>query len=320
MRGEPAASLAGWPFAASPFHAGEQAVQARAGSRQRMEEVGRHVMRTAMPQQHRDFFPLLSFVAVAAVDGTGQPQASLLAGAGPGFVHALDGTHLRIDALPQAGDPLAPGLQPGAALGLLGIELQTRRRNRVNGTVVQRDEHGFTLQVQQSFGNCPKYIQRREALPDAAPGASMPAQRAARLDAAATALVGAADTFFIATHAAGDAPNAGSDVSHRGGRPGFVRVQGGGSALVWPDFAGNRFFNTLGNIAAEPRTGLVFPDFANGDLLHVAGRAEIVWDGPELAATPGAERLLRLHVDAVTVRPAALPLRWRLVEPSPALP
>jgi hypothetical protein len=289
----------GWPHADSPFHAGEQAVQQRAGSRERMAEIGWHVIRGAMPDQHRGFFPLLSFVALGTVDAEGQPHATLLAGPDTGFISAPGETELRVGTLPPADDPLAALLRPGAPLGLLGIELATRRRNRANGFVVRRDAGGFTVQVQQSFGNCPKYIQRRVALPNAVAGEPAP---------------------FIATHAAGNAANAGSDVSHRGGRPGFLRIGDDGRTLTWPDFSGNRFFNTLGNIEAEPRVGLVIPDFANGDLLHLTGRAEIVWDGPELATFAGAERLVRLHVESALHRPAALPLRWRLVEPSPALP
>jgi predicted pyridoxine 5'-phosphate oxidase superfamily flavin-nucleotide-binding protein len=310
-------SLPVWPHAESPFHAGEQAVQARAGSRERMAEIGHRVMRTAMPAQHREFFPLLPFVVLGAVDDGGQSRATLLAGE-PGFVSSLDETHLRVDALPPDDDPLRPLLREGAALGLLGIELPTRRRNRANGRIAERDARGFSLHVLQSFGNCPKYIQRRVLRANGEPTGHA-AQRSDRLSDASAALVRAADTFFIASHASGEAPSAGSDVSHRGGRRGFVHVGDDGGTLTWPDFTGNTFFNTLGNLAAEPRAGLVFPDFTNGDLLHVNGRAEIVWDGPQLARFAGAERLVRLRVDEALYRPGALPLRWRLLDESPAL-
>lgn len=313
--------LPGWPHPhVAPFHAGERAAQAKVGVAQRMAEIGQRVVRGVMPQQHREFFPLLPFVVLGAVDAQGQPWATLLAGSVPGFVTSPDETTLRIDALPPAGDPLAGLLDPGAPLGLLGIELPTRRRNRANGRVGQRDDAGFSLDVTQSFGNCPKYIQTRELLPGpaaAATGASP--RRAARLDAGMQALVRTADTFFIATHAVGEGANGGSDVSHRGGRPGFVQVSGDGTSLTWPDFIGNSFFNTLGNLVAQPRAGLVVPDFASGSLLHVAGHAEIVWDGPQVEAFAGAQRLVRLQVDEALLRPGALPWRWRLLEPSPAL-
>lgn len=311
-------SLPIWPHDEPPFHPGEQAVQQRAGSRERMAELGRRVMRAQLIDQHREFFPRLPFVVVGAVDRAGQPWASLLAGEQEGFVTSPDDSHLRVEALPPAGDPIAPLLHAGAPLGLLGIELQTRRRNRANGRIDAMDESGFSLEVAQSFGNCPKYIQRREPLARVATAPGL-ALRTERLDERGAALVRGADTFFVATHAAAELASGGSDVSHRGGRPGFVRVEESGSTLVWPDFAGNRFFNTLGNIALDARAGLVFADFANGDLLHVAGRAEIVWDGPSLEGFAGAERLVRLRIDEVILRPSAWPLRWQLVEASPFL-
>jgi predicted pyridoxine 5'-phosphate oxidase superfamily flavin-nucleotide-binding protein len=300
----------------SPFHAGEQAVQAKVGVRERMAELGPRVIRSAMPAQHREFFALLPFVVLGAVDASGQPGATLLAGPEPGFVQSPDDTTLCIDARPHADDPLAASIMPGAALGLLGIELPTRRRNRANGVVAQLDEHGFTLRVQQSFGNCPKYIQQRELFEGPAASAPRAARRADRLDGEAAALLRRADTFFIASHSA----TGGSDVSHRGGRPGFIQLTDDGRTLSWPDFSGNSFYNTLGNVLLEPRAGLVLPDFASGDLLHVAGRVEIVWDGPEVAAVPGAQRLLRMQVQQTLLRPAALPLRWRLTELSSFLP
>jgi len=189
------------------------------------------------------------------------------------------------------------------------------------------DAAGFSVAVQQSFGNCPRYIQAREpefVAPRAADAA--PAQWLDRLDLAAHRLIGSADTLFIATAypdeaAAGDGADASShgvDVSHRGGRPGFVRIDGD-DTLILPDFNGNRFFNTLGNLAVHPRAGLLFVDFDSGDLLHVAATAEIVWNGPEVDAFEGAERLVRFHVTHALRRPGALPLRWGDAQLSPHL-
>ncbi|MCR8957469.1 pyridoxamine 5'-phosphate oxidase family protein [Variovorax sp. S2] len=309
---------------AAPFHAGERALQTLAGSREVMAAAGSRVIRDFMPDQHRDFFAQLPFLVVGSMDAQLQPWASVLA-APPGFAHSPDPTHLRIDALPMADDPLAAQLVQGASLGLLGIQPHTRRRNRMNGNVEAIDAAGFMVEVQQSFGNCPKYIQAREPL-FAAGQAAAPAQRLDGLDDAARALIARADTFFIASafpqHAAdgdeADPAAQGVDVSHRGGLPGFVRV-GEDGVLTVPDFTGNRFFNTLGNLSVHPRAGLLFIDFESGDLLHLTATAEIVWDGPEVAAFEGAERLLRLRVEQVLRRPGALPLRWGGAEVSPHL-
>ncbi|KQX89393.1 pyridoxamine 5'-phosphate oxidase family protein [Variovorax sp. Root473] len=310
---------------AAPFHAGERALQSLVGAREQMEAIGPRVIRDYMPDQHREFFAQLPFLVVGSLDADLQPWASMLAAAA-GFAHSPDATHLRIDALPGAGDPLAGQLAPGATLGLLGIQPHTRRRNRMNGTVEALDAAGFMVEVQQSFGNCPRYIQAREPL-FAAPPANEPAvQWLDTLDLAAERLIGAADTLFIATAypdaaAVGDDADArshGVDVSHRGGRPGFVRVDAGG-VLTVPDFNGNRFFNTLGNLQAHPRAGLLFVDFDTGELLHLSATAEIVTDGPEVAAFEGAERLMRFHVTRALRRQAALPLRWGEAALSPHL-
>lgn len=293
------------------FHAGERALQARAGSLERLAEVGARVIRPAMPDQHRTFFGQLPFIVTGSVDGAGQPWASVLAGS-PGFVTAPAADQLHIDARPATGDPLAEALAIGAHIGLLGIEPHTRRRNRANGRIATLGDGGFDVQIRQSFGNCPKYIRARQAEFVADWPAPGPIRRMPGLDAAARRLIGAADTFFIASAypAAADDPDPahGVDVSHRGGTPGFVRVDG--DTLTVPDLAGNAYFNTLGNLQLNPRAGLLFIDFESGALLWLAANAEIIHDGPELADFAGAQRLLRLQVREVRHQPAALPLRW----------
>ena len=294
------------------FHAGEQAAQRRAGSRERMALIGPKVMRDAMPDQHREFFEMLPFVLLGALDAQGQPWATLLAGP-PGFMTTPNATELHIGALPSVADPLSDRLREGASIGLLGIEPHTRRRNRMNGRVQRVGTAGFEVAVSQSFGNCPKYIQPRELHWQGDRG-DLPAIRSDRLDAAMRALVQNADTFFIASaHPAaagadGDEPSHGVDVSHRGGLAGFVHVDADDQLSV-PDYLGNFFFNTLGNLLLEPRAGLLFIEWERGDLLHLAVQAEVVWDGPELSRFPGAQRLLRLRVTDALLRPGALPLR-----------
>lgn len=310
---------------AAPFHAGERALQTLAGSREQMEEFGSRIIRDRMPEQHRAFFAQLPFLVVGSLDAELQPWASALA-APAGFMQSPDAAHLHVNAMPAAGDPLAGQLKQGALLGLLGIEPHTRRRNRMNGTVESLDAGGFMVAVQQSFGNCPRYIQAREPVLAPVRGGEPAVQWLDKLDLAAHRLIGSADTLFIATAypnevAQGDEADASShgvDVSHRGGRPGFVRIDGDDTLTV-PDFNGNRFFNTLGNLAVHPRAGLLFIDFDSGDLLHLAVTAEIVWNGPEVEAFEGAERLMRFHVTHALRRPAALPLRWGDAALSPHL-
>ena len=312
-------------MAAPTFHAGERAVQARVGGavRARMAEIGPRVIRDFMPDQHREFFEQLPFVVAGTVDANGQPWASILAQP-PGFIHSPDARHLLLRARPLAGDPLHGTLVNGAAMGLLGIEPHTRRRNRMNGIVRGVNASGFAVELSQSFGNCPKYIQAREPVyvGRPVPAAGPVLHESAQLDDAARRMIEQADTLFIATAYAGDSEEAGSaggvDVSHRGGKPGFVRVEADGTLTV-PDFVGNYFFNTLGNLVVNPRAGLLFVDFDTGDLLYVAVTAEIIWDGPEVDAFAGAQRLMRFKVQSMRLVESSLPLRWGEAELSPVL-
>jgi hypothetical protein len=296
-----------------PFHIGERALQLKAGVRDRLEQIGQLALRDHMPDQHRELFGKLPFLILGALDDNNRPWATMLVGE-PGFVATPDAQTMRINALPGLGDPLAGTLAAGSPVGLLGIQLETRRRNRMNGMIEAVDAAGFTVHVGQSFGNCPQYIQAREPrrVADSEP---VPQRETALLSPAATAMIEAADTFFIAT-AAPDArlgkPAEGVDVSHRGGKPGFVRVtvEAGRTVLTAPDFNGNSFFNTFGNLVLNPKAGLLFVDFSTGGVLAVTGEAEVIWDGPELKAFTGAERLLRLSVTGGISIAGALPLRW----------
>ena len=296
----------------SPWHAGERQLQEKVGVAERMEAFGRKVIRTWMPDQHREFYQQLPFMLFGAVDADGRPWASVLEGA-PGFARSPDPQHLRFSSLPAADDPAQ--LADGEPVGLLGIELHTRRRNRLNGHVANLAPDGFELTVDQAFGNCPQYIQLRQfqRVPLADP-ASRPARHLAALDDAAVALIASADTFFVASYVDTDGQRA-VDVSHRGGQPGFVRVEG--NRLTIPDFAGNLHFNTLGNLLLNPKAGLLFIDFSTGDVLQLSGRTEIILEGPQIEAFQGAERLWTFEVEKLVRRPAALALRWRFDGMSP---
>jgi predicted pyridoxine 5'-phosphate oxidase superfamily flavin-nucleotide-binding protein len=274
----------GEPRDQSPFHEGERRMQTRAGVRERAEQLGRKLFRDFMPDQHRAFFAAQPILFVASVDAAGMPHASLLWGA-PGFMSSPDPFTLHVRARPLAGDPLAEQLTPGAPLGLLGLEFSSRRRNRMNGDLIERDAEHFAVRVRQSFGNCPQYIRVRALSLDgdrSAFGAvAAPAAEGSSLSQEALRLVSSAETFFIASSSSarpGTETSAGVDMSHRGGAPGFVQLsqQAGGSVLSWPEYPGNNAFNTLGNLLVHPHAGLLFVDFATGTLLSLQGRADVL--------------------------------------------
>ncbi|MDP9941032.1 pyridoxamine 5'-phosphate oxidase family protein [Ectopseudomonas alcaliphila] len=299
----------------SPWHAGEKQLQDKVGVAERMEVLGQKVIRDYMPDQHREFYHQLPFMIAGAVDGAGQPWATLIEGE-EGFVSSPDPRQLSFDVAAMALDPLDPatsGLDTGAAIGLLGIELHTRRRNRINGHIRLVSMQRFDIDVEHSFGNCPQYIQLRQYRRVHERGVER--LDAPELDARSAEMIRAADTFFVASYVEHDDGRRSVDVSHRGGRAGFVRVQG--NRLIIPDYAGNLHFNTLGNLSVNPRAGLLFVDFTTGDMLQLAGRAEIILDSPLIQAFEGAERLWTFDVEQVVLRPAAASLRWAFEEYAP---
>jgi predicted pyridoxine 5'-phosphate oxidase superfamily flavin-nucleotide-binding protein len=303
-----------------PFHAGELALQERAGVRAKLDAWGRKGIRRFMPDQHRQFFGQLPFFFIGSTDGRGRPWASIVAGA-PGFITSPDAKSLHFSARPFPGDPLAAALQDGALLGGLGIEFHTRRRNRVNGkAALDPDGSGFSFSVDQSFGNCAQYIQARATIPKpSSPSDGAPARRATLFDDATRRILVGADTFFIATRTDGDPadPRNGVDVSHRGGRPGFVDLLDD-RTLQWPDYRGNFFFNTLGNLALDPRCGLLFVDFEHGGTLQLTGRGEVLWEWDRSRpALRDAQRVVRFHLDESVHIARGLPFQWEFLGHAP---
>lgn len=274
----------------TPFHPGELQAQALVGVK-----AGAAGIRDYMPDQHRDFFTLLSYLLVATLDPDGAPRARMLSGP-PGFVDSPEPTVLRIRA--------ATDLAPGSAIGILGVDLSTRRRNRANGVVTSNDGRVVEVSVRQSFGNCPQYIRLRRV--GLVPQEQHAAQPFEGLSEQARDMIRQADTFFIATTGG----EYGVDVSHRGGPPGFVQVDG--DTLTVPDYQGNRFFNTLGNLLVDERAALLFVGFDSGDVLELRGRAQVDWDPrASRAGEDGAGRRWRFRAERGGLQRAALPLRWR---------
>lgn len=291
----------------TPFHDGELEAQRRAG----VEGVAGWAagfIRDHMPAQHRSFFADLPFVVVTAADGAGRPWVSILERA-EGVASPVGPRRLELSAAPGPEDPLAERFSSGGEIGLLGIELATRRRNRLNGTL-RATAAGYIVDVRQSFGNCAQYIRERGWHRGTRRQPAI-AHRSGGLDPAQVARIAAVDTFFIGSGSRdGDGRlSDGYDASHRGGAPGFVRVTQGGAALEIPDYAGNNYFNTIGNLLRDPRVGVLFVDFETGGLLHITGRASIDWS-PAREHDPDARRMIHVAIDRVIDRPGALSLRW----------
>ena len=281
----------------SVFHPGELAAQARAGVRGEAERVGR-IIRASVPPAAASFLAHQRMLVIGGADDRGLMWSSLLTGA-PGFLRAgvVGGKDVvDIAAHPLVADPLAAAVSHRTRLGAIAIEPATRRRMRVNG-VSEPTEGGLRITADQVYANCPRFIRRR-GIESVHPDTPSPTTRvSSSLDSADHALIGRADTFFIATvSATGDC-----DASHRGGEPGFLRTTGAGT-VSWPDYPGNAMMMTLGNLEQNSAAGLLFLDWSRGSTLQLTGTARVDWDGPN--------REIHFHPVRVLRTTGASPLTW----------
>jgi uncharacterized protein len=267
-------------MAGEGFHEGELAVQTRAGVHAQAARLGGAML--AVPDLNGGISRFLAerdFAVLTARDADHRLWTSPLI-ASAGFLEARD-RGLIIHSAPDSGDALNR-LAEGQPVGLLAIEFATRRRVRVNGTLTCAGSSELQIVVDQAFGNCPKYIQQRHLVhTERHEPATERLLRSATLGDEDVAQISRADTFFLGTvH-----PTRGADASHRGGSPGFVRVEGG--QLWWPDYPGNNMFNSLGNLEVDKSAALLFVDFESGASLQISGTAAVEWITPRAAGDDG---------------------------------
>jgi predicted pyridoxine 5'-phosphate oxidase superfamily flavin-nucleotide-binding protein len=102
--------------------------------------------------------------------------------------------------------------------------------------------------------------------------------------------IAAQTSVFLATASRDGQPY----IQHRGGPPGFLRVIDE-RTIAFADFAGNRQYITLGNLAENPKAHLFLMDYANGQRIKLWGEARVVEDDDALIA--------RLMPDGYKARP-----------------
>ena len=141
------------------FHKGELAVQELAGEAAMAQRVGRmigdEIRGAAIP-----FIQRQEVAYLGSVDQQGSVWASLLVGiAGFAEVAHERGLIFDEDLIRSAdSDIFYENIEGNPQVGVLFLEAEHRRRYRVNGRI-QRSDGRLLLNVQEAFGNCPKYIQ-----------------------------------------------------------------------------------------------------------------------------------------------------------------
>ncbi|MEM7193825.1 MAG: pyridoxamine 5'-phosphate oxidase family protein [Pseudomonadota bacterium] len=308
-----------WSKDLSPFNEAERLLQDRVGVRDRMEKVGRRVIYDLMPDEHRSFYERLPFLVVGGIDENYWSMPSILFGI-PGFVHTPSARKMIINARLLEEDPLHKTLNEGDPIGVLGIQPITRRRNRMNGVVEERSNAAFSIKTVQAFGNCPQYIEARDF--KVVGNLSLPESKGSdvfeSLDFDIQNMIRRSYRFFVASQNDREdkLASGGVDVSHRGGLPGFIKVES--NTLTIPDFRGNFAFSTLGNFSVNPSGGLLFLDDETQSIVQLWGSVELIMElTSELKQVPGAQRGWKFRVERGIRHKTASPLRWATGEIGP---
>ena len=298
-----------------PYHEGELAMQTRAHVSEQANKSA-NAIAEQIPERAIPFIAQQAMLVIGSMDAEGHIWTTVLFGQ-PGFIRASGRQQLELN-LALAGtsgeDPVWSHLDTHRQVGLLFIELVTRRRLRVNGRIYKRDAQRYQISVEQAYPNCPKYIQRRflKTTNWQVRHAGTPMIRGSRLNTDQMAMLARSDTFFVASAH----PEHGIDASHRGGRAGFVEILDS-MLLRIPDYIGNNMFNTLGNFQIYPHAGLAFIDFDTNRLLQLSGEVEILWpldDPTQLSG--GTQRFWQFRIRAWRESRIPFDLEWELLDHS----
>lgn len=296
------------------FHPGERAVQARAGETTIADQNSTVIADTILSGA-RPFIAKQFMVVLASVDAHGAVWSSILYGR-PGFIHADSATVVTIgtpEGRRAESDPFWSNIRANPAVGMLFIELGTRRRYRINGITQRNDAEGIEILVAEAYPNCPKFIQRRHLKAHADDPNFDGVATGAAIGGSVGALIRKADTVFVASHNS----VTGADASHRGGNPGFVQIVDARTLRI-PDYPGNSMFNTFGNFEVNSHVGLCIPDFEGHRLLQISGLARVLWNQDDPAnQTGGTRRFWEIDISSWILRQVPQRLEWEYLDASP---
>ncbi|KAF2998649.1 hypothetical protein E8E13_007832 [Curvularia kusanoi] len=302
---------------------------------------------TALTPQASFMLQRAPLLAIGTLDDSLRPWTTLWGGA-PGFSEPIGGGFVgtrtlvdgRFDPVVQAlvggegkgrGEVLQAQEGEGKMVSGLAIDLVSRKRVKVAGRMaagtlrevqIETSEEGgesiripsdvpksqtqiqLVTKIDQSLGNCPKYL-NQYALKPALVNAQL-LYEGPQLSSDARALIDRADMFFLTTATSTD-----MDTNHRGGPPGFVRTISP-TCIIYPEYSGNRLYQSLGNLQLNPRIGLTFPDYSTGDVLYTTGHAEILIGSAAAQVLPGTTLAVKINLTHTRLVQQGLPFRGEL--------
>lgn len=298
-------------------HEGELRVQARRHVPAELSAMIRGAIHDEMSRQHAAYYGRLRYLPLGVLDASGRPWVSILCNP---ETTAPTSELLKVRARVNPADPFVlaacspvPGVPRAQPFAGVAIDFTNRSRIKLAGIVdaatLDAETLTLSLRANEHMGNCPKYITVR----DLRPTARTPSTTAlgATLSSPAREVLRQASTVFIGTrHANSDPRESDMGLNHRGGPKGFLRYfeDEHGAHLVLPDYSGNRFYQSLGNVETDPVMGVAVPDFATGALLQVSGRARNRFDDDASRIMPGATLVTQITIDEAFYTSSALDL------------
>ncbi|ESZ90947.1 hypothetical protein SBOR_8665 [Sclerotinia borealis F-4128] len=320
---------------ATEWHAGEEEMQKRLRVPQGENPTSPYLSPYAANLLTRS--PLL---ALGTLDSSGRPWTTLWGGEA-GFAWPVAQSVIAVKATVDLEyDPVSEFLlgkssngqikredSPGRMVGGLAIDLESRKRVKLYGRMAAGTlketagngvaEASLVVKIEQSLGNCPKYLNKKHIIPRVPKptlvSASIP------LPKKAADLITRSDLFFISS----SNHDSDMDTNHRGGPPGFVRIlsnDANGLIIVYPEYSGNRLYQTLGNLTTTPQAGLVFPDFNTGDVVYLTGRTEILAGEKATNLISHTNLAVKIYVEDVRYVTDGLSFRGEIGERSPYNP
>jgi hypothetical protein len=148
--------------------------------------------------------------------------------------------------------------------GGIVIHLARARRSRVGGRL-RRTAEGAELSCQVAFTNCRKYMAPSLPVGEGLRIGPIRSEALALDDPWVRRTVARAETAFLATRTPDGLP----DVSHRGGPPGFLRLDEASTAIQWTEYLGDGMFVSAGNVRHGRRFTLIVLDLGSGDALRL---------------------------------------------------
>lgn len=252
----------------SVYHEGEIRIQELMGVRTISDSLSSMIQKD-MSVVAIQFLKALSFSVITFSKETTILHSSIVFGF-DSFIKILTKNELLIDLTNRSFIPKEILEGKVLNIGFIGLDFENKMRIRINGKGDIKNNQ-LHLVIDEIYSNCPKYITDRKLKGKLDFSDEIKLYKNSFLEGNSKHILSNTDTFFLSTiH-----KSKGADISHKGGKKGFLRVISS-TKFEFDDFPGNNLYNSIGNIYTNPNINILAIDFFSNDILHIVGTAKII--------------------------------------------